>query len=244
MNRARTGLKEIIMSVSKKPESDLGNATAEVEAPMAATDLLKKDHRTVSALFEQFENAEGDEEKVALAQQICTELTVHAEVEEQLFYPAARKALDEKREELIDEAAVEHRSLKMLIAEIDGSSAKDDLFKANVKVLKEYVEHHVKEEENEIFPRLRNTELDLDALGAKMAELKQELKEKVEAKAPRAGAKTVHVPSLSGREGSTSKAKSAHGASKSATSKTTHKAKSSGNGHKTASRSTSHSAHR
>jgi hemerythrin superfamily protein len=255
---------------SKKPESAVDTPATEAEAPMNAIDLLKKDHRTVSALFEQFENAE-DGEKVGLTQQICTELTIHAEVEEKLFYPAARKALDEDGDDLIDEAAVEHRSLKMLIGEIDGSSPSDKLFDANVTVLKEYVEHHVKEEENEMFPKLKSTDLDLDALGAKMAGLKEELKAVVEETKPRAGAKTVHVPSLSGPEPAKSKSanasskstnghaksastsdhaksangssKSANGTSKSAASKTS-KAKSASKGTRSTSRSAGHSAQR
>lgn len=224
--------------ISKKTESDLDTDGKEATAPaMNAIELLKKDHRTVSALFKQFEEAEEDEEKVALAQQICLELTIHAECEEKIFYPAAREALDEESEDLVDEAAVEHRSLKALIAEIDGSSPAEQLFEANVKVLKEYVEHHVKEEEREMFPRLQD-ELDLDALGAELAEMKAELQAKIgEPRQPRAGAKpTVHVPSLSG--GAAGKSKSAKSPA------TKSKTGSSRNGAGTASRGGSHSAHR
>jgi len=217
------------MIFSKKNEHELGSDASETTPAGNALDLLKKDHRTVSALFKQFEGAEAEDEKVALAQQICVELTIHAEVEERLFYPAARAALDDKAENLVDEAAVEHRSLKALIAEMDGSSAGDRLFDANVKVLKEYVEHHVKEEEREMFPKLEDEKIDLDGLGAKMAELKSELQAKIgEAKHPRNGAKpSVHVPVLHGGNGAHSKAKSSTSKSK--------------NGH---TRSTSHSAHR
>jgi len=222
-----------------------------------ATTLLENDHRTVSALFKQLEETEEDKSKVAIAQQICTELTVHATVEERLFYPAAREALDE--EDLVDEATVEHRTLKLLIADIDGSSAGDVLFDANMKVLKEYVEHHVKEEEQQMFPRLEG-KLDLEALGARMADLKAELLAKAgERKPPRAGAKAaVHVPSVSGRNGSTPKSKGAAAKSPAkATAKSPakatakgpakaaskpHKTRSTGHVARTTSRSASHSA--
>lgn len=202
--------------LSKKNESDLGSGEMQAK-PVNAVELLKKDHRKVSGLFKQFEEAEGDD-KVALAQQICTELTIHATCEEKLFYPAARKALDEDSEDLIDEAAVEHRSLKNLIAEIDGQSADDKLFEANVTVLKEYVEHHVKEEENEMFPKLESSELDLEALGAKLMQMKTELMQAIGApKAPRTGAKArVHVPSVE------RKAKSSSSTSKSAGNRSSH----------------------
>jgi hemerythrin superfamily protein len=199
-------------------ENEAGDMQA---APVNALDLLKNDHRKVSALFEQFEDAEGDL-KVALAQQICTELTVHAMCEEKLFYPAARKALDDDSEDLVDEAAVEHRSLKMLIAEIDGQAADDKLFEANVTVLKEYVEHHVKEEENEMFPKLESSELDLEALGQRLMQMKTELMEQIgEPRAPRAGTRAhVHVPMMERKEKSSSK--------------------SSGNSHRSTSRSAHH----
>jgi hemerythrin-like domain-containing protein len=235
----------------KNTESDVEPGEKEAMKPAGnVIDLLKKDHRTVSALFKQFEEADEEEEeqKVALAQQICLELSVHAEVEERIFYPAAREALEGEAEDLIDEAAVEHRSLKMLIAEIDGSSPDDQLFAANVKVLKEYVEHHVKEEEREIFPRLEGDKLDLEAMGAQIAEMKMELLEKIgEPKPPRAGAKaTVHVPALPGHDGSGTKAKSSKSAgsgskSTAAKGKTTSRAAANG---KAGSRSSSHSAHR
>lgn len=175
-----------------------------------ALDLLKKDHRTVSALFKQFEEAGSNEEKVAIAQQVCTELTVHAEMEERDFYPAARELLQGgEAEHLVDEAAVEHGSVKMLIAQLDGATADAELFEATMKVLKEYVEHHVKEEERELFPKLKGTDLDLDALGMRLAETKAKLLAKVGEPRHRAGAKPkVHVPALTGRASTGARARS------------------------------------
>jgi hemerythrin superfamily protein len=144
-----------------------------------AIGLLKQDHRKVEDLFKQFEQADDGETRIELAQQICQELTVHALVEEREFYPALLDAFDEDGDDLIKEAEVEHRTLKMLIAEIDGSSDDDRLFEANVKVLKEYVEHHVKEEENEIMPKARSAGLDLDAMGARVQKLKERLMSQV-----------------------------------------------------------------
>src|SRR5262245_43803210 len=118
-------------------------ATDKRESSSDAIDLLKRDHRHVEALFAKFENAEGKEEKLATAQESCNELKVHTQIEEKLFYPAAREALEE--DDLVDEATVEHGSIKQLIADIESTSAKDDLFDAKLKVLKEYVAHHVRE---------------------------------------------------------------------------------------------------
>jgi hypothetical protein len=173
-----------------------------------AIEMLEADHRAVEALFAEFESAEEPEEKVSLAQQICTELTIHAEVEERIFYPAAREALDEDARDLMDEALVEHRSLKSLIAEIDGSSPKDPLFDANVTVLAEYVGHHVREEEHQMFADLRSTELDLDELGGRMEALRSELREAASSEKPRrAGAKpVVQLPKVGSASRSRSRA--------------------------------------
>jgi len=112
---------------------------------------------------------------LALAARICRELTVHAQIEEEIFYPAAREVL--RDEDLIDEATVEHASAKDLIAQIESSSPGDDLFDAKVKVLGEYINHHVKEEQNELFPKMRQTSLDLTEIGQRMMARKQELLE-------------------------------------------------------------------
>lgn len=176
------------------------------ESAPSVIELLKADHRKVEKLFAALSDAEGDE-KVALAREICIELSVHAEAEEKAFYPPAREALDEEGDDLVREAIVEHRSLKQLIAEIDGSSPKQDLFDANLKVLKEYVEHHVKEEEKELFPKLeKKKDFDQVAVGEKVAAAKARLMKKVEDQPSPGRGQVVHVPSLTGA--SVAKAKS------------------------------------
>ena len=142
-------------------------------APQDAIQLLRADHRKVQGLFDQFEKARGDDKKAELAQEICAELKVHAQIEEEIFYPAARKAL--KEQDLIDEAAVEHASAKDLIAQIEQARTGDELFDAKVTVLGEYIKHHVKEEQNELFPQVKKTKLDLKALGRELAERKDAL---------------------------------------------------------------------
>ena len=149
------------------------------DAPRDAIALLKQDHRTVSALFEEFEKAE-EEEQSAIAQRVCQLLTVHATIEEEILYPAAKEAFaDEEEEDLVNEAEVEHGSAKELIAKIEGMSSDDEHFKATVKVLGEYIKHHVKEEENELFPKLKKTELDLKELGGRLSERKYALMEQM-----------------------------------------------------------------
>jgi hemerythrin superfamily protein len=139
-----------------------------------ALQLLRADHRKVEGLFAQFEKARSDVRKEQLAQQICAELTVHAAIEEEILYPAARAAL-RAAGDLLDEASVEHASAKQLIGQIESVDQTDGMFDAKVKVLGEYVKHHVKEEQNELFPKLRKSRLDLKALGLMMSERKQEL---------------------------------------------------------------------
>jgi len=141
--------------------------------PQDAIQLLRADHRKVRDLFDQFENARGEDRKAELARKICMELKVHAQIEEEIFYPAARAAL--KEPDLIDEATVEHASAKELIAQIEQSQAGDELFDAKVTVLGEYIKHHVKEEHNEIFPKLKKTKLDLKGLGQQLAARKETL---------------------------------------------------------------------
>lgn len=137
-----------------------------------ALGLLEKDHREVERLFAKFEKAKEDSEKAELAQQICLELKVHTEIEEELLYPMARDETGE--EDLVDEAQVEHNTAKMLIKEIESGKSSDGLFDARVKVLGEYVKHHVKEEENELFPAIeKKSSIDLDQLGEKLMQRKE-----------------------------------------------------------------------
>ncbi len=135
--------------------------------------ILEADHREVEDLFEQFENTTDDATKRDIAIAICVALKVHARLEEELFYPAAYAVLDDKS--LIAEAQVEHASAKDLIAQIESGAPGEAFYDARVKVLAEYIDHHVTEEEAEIFPKCRDSKLDLDALGAVMALRKQEL---------------------------------------------------------------------
>jgi len=140
---------------------------------MNALELLEADHRTVEELFSQFEDETSDAAKRDIAGAICVALKIHARLEEELFYPAIAKVLEDTS--LVDEALVEHASAKDLIAQIEAGTPGEALFDARVKVLGEYVDHHVTEEEDEIFPQCRSANLDLDALGAAMASRRQEL---------------------------------------------------------------------
>ena len=141
--------------------------------PQDAIAMLRADHKNVSALFEQFEKSRSPAKKKSLVQQICLELTVHAQIEEEIFYPAVQQALRDK--ELVPEARVEHASLKALIAQVEGVEPEGEMYDARVKVMSEYVKHHVKEEQNEMFPKVKTSRLDLAALGAQMDARKQEL---------------------------------------------------------------------
>jgi hypothetical protein len=142
-----------------------------------AIQILTADHREVSKIFEQFEKIKDKDdaaEKQSLVKRACTELTIHAQVEEEIFYPALREAL--KDDDLIDEAEVEHASAKQLIAELENMEPGDDLFDAKFTVLGEYVKHHVKEEREEMFPKAKKSKMDLKQLGQEIAERKEQMK--------------------------------------------------------------------
>jgi hypothetical protein len=160
--------------------------------------LLKEDHRTVEKLFKQFEEAKGEGRKQKLAQQICMELTIHAQLEEEIFYPACEGKIEE---DLLKEAFVEHDGAKVLIAEINGSeTSSDEYFEAKVKVLQEQIEHHIKEEEqgsDSVFGQVRKSEIDLKALGEQMAQRKEELLARYEAEGlPKPELKTLSETSI------------------------------------------------
>ena len=145
-----------------------------------ACDLLDADHRAVKKMFKEYEELtksrarSAGQKKMDLARQICHELTVHAQIEEEIFYPALRAVL--KDTDMLAEAEVEHQSAKDLIAQIEAGSEADEMFDARVKVLGEYIDHHVKEEKNEIFPKARSArKLDLIAMRDQLAERKEEL---------------------------------------------------------------------
>lgn len=146
-------------------------------AKLSRTDavaILTADHKRVKKLFKAFDKMKEDgstADKQSLAAQICAELTLHADVEEQIFYPAVRNAIDQ--DDMLNEAEVEHASAKDLIAQIESGDASDPLWSAKVTVLGEYIDHHVQEEENEMFPKTRKAKMDLESLGKQIAEMKQ-----------------------------------------------------------------------
>jgi len=166
---------------ANRPEKNAKRSPATGVRAQNAIALLKSDHRTVEELFEEYEHARRTDRKAAIVQQICEELTVHAQLEEKSFYPVAQKALGEEGTDLIEEARVEHNSLKWLIAQLEEQPFGSELYGAKVTVLKEYVQHHVKEEEKELFPKLRKTDLDLDELGRILLETKQKLQQQLQA---------------------------------------------------------------
>lgn len=142
--------------------------------------LLTADHKKVKGLFSQFSKLkEGGsvEEKSDLVTNICNELKIHTAIEEEIFYPAVRQAI--KDSDLMDEALVEHAGAKDLVAQLEGMDTKDDLYDAKVTVLGEQINHHVREEEGEMFPKAKKAKLDTGVLGAKMLKRKMELMEQM-----------------------------------------------------------------
>jgi hemerythrin superfamily protein len=171
------------MAVTQKTKAARASARSHARSTKAAGGgkdaiaLLEADHREVEGFFEKYEKLTSDSDKKALAGKICLALKVHTQIEEELFYPPARKATGDT--DLLDEALVEHAGAKNLIAEIEAMKPGQPLYDAKVKVLGEQVQHHVEEEETELFPEVRKTDLDLDAIGAKLAARKAELMAKL-----------------------------------------------------------------
>lgn len=164
---------------------------ARSNAPAArdALEVLKADHQAVKKLFANYKKLlkaeDADEqEKQDLAHQICSQLTVHARLEEEIFYPALRQALEEQ--DLLDEAEVEHATAKDLIAQIREMAPGDELYDAKVTVLSEYIDHHVEEEEGEIFKKARKADVDLQELGDAMESRRADVE--AEVASPMAGA--------------------------------------------------------
>jgi hemerythrin superfamily protein len=142
--------------------------------------MLMTDHKKVKKLFSDFDKLKedgSDKDKSAIVEQICNELKIHTELEEEIFYPAVRKAIDDS--DLMDEALVEHAGAKDLIAQLEDASSDDDLYDAKVTVLGEQIDHHVKEEEGEMFPKAKKAKVDTEALGAAMLKRKMALMEKI-----------------------------------------------------------------
>ncbi|WP_371765034.1 hemerythrin domain-containing protein [Massilia sp.] len=165
------------MSTRTQSGARAGTQSNAMAAGQDAIALLTADHREVAEMFEQFEQL-GDRataSKEKLKDKICKALVAHTTIEEEIFYPAVRAANVEEGEDMVDEAIVEHAAAKDLIKQLQEMQPDDDLYDAKVKVLSEQIEHHVKEEEKEMFPKAKKAGLDLLALGQEMALRKQEL---------------------------------------------------------------------
>ena len=163
---------------SRKKTTAKGKGRSNSKKERASADaiaLLKADHREVEGLFAQFEKARSDDRKATLAQKICAALSAHTTIEEEIFYPAFLKATEE--DDIHHEAEVEHNGAKNLIAQIEGSGPDDEYYDAKVTVLSEMIKHHVKEEEQRggMFAKARESEMDLEALGAQMQTRKEQL---------------------------------------------------------------------
>lgn len=140
--------------------------------------LLTDDHKKVQKMFKDFGKLqENDERKRELVQTLCAELTIHAQIEEEIFYPAARDAMD--KQDLLDEAQVEHASAKDLIAQLSSMQPDEALYDAKVAVLGEYVNHHVKEEQQQMFPKVRKAKVDMKMLGEQISARKRELQQQM-----------------------------------------------------------------
>jgi hypothetical protein len=162
---------------SSRPQSSNRNTQG---ASPSALELLKQDHREVEEWFDEYnELKEDDDRKRALVEKICLALKVHAQIEEEIFYPQAREAINDN--DIVDEAIVEHATVKNLIGEIEAMKVGEELYDAKMRVLGEMVKHHIKEEEEELFPELEAAKMDLDAVGKKIAERKEELMSEMQA---------------------------------------------------------------
>jgi len=142
---------------------------------MDAIDVLKQDHDKVEIAFKEFERLGREDAEACrdLIAGVCEELKVHTTLEEEIFYPAVREAIDD--EEIMNEASVEHETATMLIEQLENMEEGDPNYHATFKVLGEYVRHHIREEENGMFPAAKKAAIDLDALGARLLERKEEL---------------------------------------------------------------------
>jgi hemerythrin superfamily protein len=152
----------------------------------AAFAFLMRQHREVEGWFEEYEKAEGDARKAELSMQICRALKVHTQIEEELLYPQAHEKLDD--EDMVDEAYVEHDSAKALIAQIEAMQVGDHMYDAKVKVLGEYVKHHVQEEEKELFPEIARSDIDLDSIGQRLQARAEQLMGEMSGRTSRSGA--------------------------------------------------------
>jgi hemerythrin-like domain-containing protein len=150
--------------------SNRGSARA---SSPTALELLEQDHREVEEWFDEYDELQEDDDKAELAEKICLALKVHTKIEEEIFYPQARKAT--KDNDLLDEAIVEHASAKRLIEEIESMEVGEDLYDAKMRVLGEQIKQHIREEEEELFPEIESAKMDVEAVGKQMAARKDEL---------------------------------------------------------------------
>jgi len=163
---------------SQKTTASKSQRTARNKKPAAedAIMLLTADHKRVQKIFKDFEKikSKGDDEtKAEMVRTACRELTIHAQLEEEFFYPALRESMKDK--DLVDEAEVEHNSAKQLISELENMQPGDELYEAKFTVLGEYINHHIKEEQKEIFPRAKKAKINLMELGEEIRHRKADL---------------------------------------------------------------------
>jgi hemerythrin superfamily protein len=154
---------------------------AKSNGKLNALELLKEDHAKVKQSFKEFEKMDHEDKATMqeMVRAVCAELKAHTTIEEEIFYPAVRAAIED--EDLMNEAQVEHQSAKDLIAQLEGMNPDDPMYSATFTVLGEYVLHHVKEEESEMFAQVRKAKLDLEELGARIMARKQRLLESMPA---------------------------------------------------------------
>jgi hemerythrin superfamily protein len=179
----------------------------------SATQMIRQDHKKVEGLFKKFEQTKGAQAKRRLAENAMAELEVHAALEEEIFYPAVKREVDDGS--LVQEALEEHQTVKQLISELRGMEEADDEFESQFSELVENVQHHVEEEENEMLPKVEESELDLNSLGQQMSQRKQEMQN-----GGRATKKTSNARSSRKSAGSKSRGRKSAG-KKSTSSKTT-----------------------
>ncbi len=158
--------------MTDKMNAPAKSKTSKSETPI---ELLKQDHATVQSLFKKFAKVKDAKRKEKIVRTAIEELKIHMAVEEELFYPAVREEFSEdEMEELMDEAMEEHHVVKLLIQELDEMGPEDERFNAKFTVLAENIQHHIQEEESEIFPKVKRSDANSEEIGARMAEFKQD----------------------------------------------------------------------
>lgn len=169
-------------TATKSASKTAAKSVAKTASHEDAISLLTDDHKKVKKLFKSYEQCSKKDDvdgKLEIAHQIFAELTIHTMIEEEIFYPAAREAI--KDDDMLNEAKVEHDTAKDLIAQLEEMDGEDPFYDAKMTVLSEYIDHHVKEEEDEMFPKAKKAKMDLEGLGVQMLERKEELMAEVSA---------------------------------------------------------------